>query len=29
MKGNKMTVTVSFNAAQAQLDNGSTGVQLA
>lgn len=24
-----MTVTVSFNAAQAQLDNGSTGVQLA
>lgn len=24
-----MTVTVSFNAAQAQLDNGDTGVQLA
>lgn len=24
-----MTVTVSFNAAQAQLENGSTGVQLA
>lgn len=24
-----MTVTVSFNAAQAQVDNGSTGVQLA